>query len=98
MATNGAPPFTDFEFEKKWYRVTSAEYQRLLEFARRRQPTLLNHYGATNHAEFFAVATECFFTQPHALAVEHEKLFAVLVRLFGQDPRDWLLTAIKAVV
>ena len=88
--TNGAPPFSDFEFERKWYRVTSEEYQQLLEFARRGQPTLLNHYGATSHAEFFAVATECFFTQPHALAAEHDKLFAVLTRLFGQDPREWL--------
>ena len=80
----------DFEFEKKWFRVTQAEYQRLLKFAQRGQPTLLDHYGATNQAEFFAVATECFFTQPHALAAEHEKLHGVLVRLFGQDPRDWL--------
>ena len=88
--TDGAPPMTDFEFEKKWYRVTNAEYQQLFEFARRGQPTLLNHYGATNQAEFFAVATECFFTNPHDLATEHDKLFAVLTRLFGQDPREWL--------
>jgi Mlc titration factor MtfA (ptsG expression regulator) len=88
--TDGAPPFNDYEFEKKWFRVTQAEYQRLLKFAQRGQPTLLDHYGATNQAEFFAVATECFFTQPHALAAEHEKLHGVLVRLFGQDPRDWL--------
>lgn len=89
-ATNGAPPFTDFEFEKKWYRVTDAEYQRLLDFARRGEPTLLDHYGATSQAEFFAVATECFFTQPHALNSEHGSLFRVLTRLFGQDPLSWL--------
>jgi len=89
-ATNGAPPFTDFEFEKKWYRVTDAEYRRLLGFARRGEPTLLDHYGATNQAEFFAVATECFFTRPHALALAHDELFSVLTRLFGQDPREWL--------
>ena len=60
--TDGAPPLTDYEFEKKWYRVTAAEYRRLLGFARRGEESLLDHYGATNKAEFFAVATECFFT------------------------------------
>ncbi len=89
-STDGAPPMTDYQFEKKWYRVTAAEYQLLLGLARRGERTLLDHYGATNQAEFFAVATECFFTQPHALASEHGELFAVLKRLFGQDPREWL--------
>ena len=76
--TDGAPPITDYEFEK------------LLELARRGESTLLDHYGAENHAEFFAVATECFFTRPHALSHEHADLFAVLKRLFGQDPRQWI--------
>jgi len=89
-STDGAPPMTDYKFEKKWYRVTQAEYQQLLDFARRGEATLLDHYGATNQAEFFAVATESFFTLPHALGAEHEELFAVLTRLFGQDPREWL--------
>ena len=94
--TDGAPPLTDFEFERKWYRVTEAEHKRLLGFARRGEATLLDHYGATNQAEFFAVATECFFTQPHELADEHRELFAVLTRLFGQDPRQWLPRSIDA--
>ena len=94
-STDGAPPLTDFEFEKKWYRVTAAEYRRLLGFARRGEQSLLDHYGATSQAEFFAVATECFFTQPHELAIEHEELFSVLARLFGQDPREWLPSSRK---
>ena len=94
--TDGAPPLTDFEFEKKWYRVTETEHQRLLELAQRGEATLLDHYGATSQAEFFAVATECFFTQPHELADEHRDLFAVLTRLFGQDPRQWLPLSIDA--
>ncbi|MEM8945137.1 MAG: M90 family metallopeptidase [Planctomycetota bacterium] len=89
-ATDGAPPMTDYSFEKKWYRVTVAEYRKLIAFARRGEQTLLDHYGATSQAEFFAVAVECFFTQPHDFASQHTELFSVLVRLFGQDPRDWL--------
>ena len=88
--TNGAPPMTDFAFEKRWYKVTGEEYQRLLSMAQQGVPTLIDRYGAQNHAEFFAVATECFFTRPYRLAAEHAALFAVLVRLFGQDPREWM--------
>lgn len=88
--TDGAPPMTSFEFERRWYQVTDLEYKRLLEFALRNEPTLLDPYGATNHAEFFAVATECFFTAPHEFARRHKELFAVVERLFGQDPRQWL--------
>jgi Mlc titration factor MtfA (ptsG expression regulator) len=52
--------------------------------------TLLDKYGASNHAEFFAVNCECFFTHPHDLKKEHPALYSVLVRLFGQDMCDWL--------
>ncbi len=89
-ATDGAPPMTSYEFEKRWYKITETEYEELLEFAEEGKPTLLDTYGATNHAEFFAVVTECFFTAPHELARRHKELFAVVSQLFGQDPRQWL--------
>ena len=93
--TTGAPPMVDYEFEKRWYRVTRREFERLLEFAQHGKPTLLDHYGAESYAEFFAVATECFFTRPHHLSGEHPELFAALCRLFGQDPRGWLPAALS---
>ena len=88
--TTGSPPMNDWRFRKRWYRVTDQEYFRLLRSVRRGQQTLLDHYGATNHAEFFAVSTECFFTRPHALARENPELHKVLCRLYGQDPCEWL--------
>jgi hypothetical protein len=87
--TDGAPPMTSFEFERRWYKITDAEHERLLRFSERGEPTLLDPYGATSHAEFFAVSTECFFTAPHEFARLHEELYSVLVQLFGQDPRTW---------
>lgn len=89
-STDGSPPMTSYRFEKRWYEVTSKEYQQLLHFAQRKQTTLLDHYGATNHAEFFAVSTECFLTTPHEFAEEHADLFDVMVQFFGQDPREWM--------
>jgi Mlc titration factor MtfA (ptsG expression regulator) len=49
-------------------------------------PTLLDTYGATNSAEFFAVATEAFFERPRALRRRHPKLYGELQRFFRQDP------------
>jgi len=45
----------------------------------------LDPYGATNPAEFFAVATEAFFEAPTALRQSLPTLYAVLARFYGQD-------------
>ncbi|MFZ1933957.1 MAG: zinc-dependent peptidase [Thermoguttaceae bacterium] len=83
---DGTPPLAGREREKTWYRVSEAEYRRLVGAARRHEVTLLNQYGATNRAEFFAVATECFFEQPRAMRRQHEELYAVLCDFYRQDP------------
>jgi MtfA peptidase len=87
---NGAPPLVGRRRAKTWYRVTEAEYRRLAGAARRREVTLLDHYGASSRAEFFAVATECFFEQPGALRRQHGELYAVLQDFYRQDPAQWL--------
>jgi MtfA peptidase len=86
----GTPPLVDRELQNTWYRVTEAEYRRLVGSVRRGEVTLLDHYGATNRAEFFAVATESFFERPHALRSEHAELYAVLRDFYLQDPAEWL--------
>ena len=53
------------------------------------RPSLLNPYGATDPAEFFAVATEVFFEQPHRLAAEHPALFAELAGYYRVNPLSW---------
>ena len=49
-------------------------------------PTVLDTYGATNPAEFFAVATETFFERPNELRAGHPRLYAELERFYCQDP------------
>ncbi len=78
------------EQEKTWYRITESEYLRLVGSARRREVTLLNHYGAKNRAEFFATATECFFEQPQAMQQRHQELYKILADFYRQDPAQWL--------
>lgn len=87
---DGAPPLGNRERERRWYAVTEAEYLRLVGSARRGEATLLDHYGAKNRAEFFAVSTECFFELPHELAERHGELYAAIADFYRQDPRKWL--------
>jgi hypothetical protein len=46
----------------------------------------LQPYGATNPAEFFAVATEAFFDVPVTLEQHEPKLYEVMRDFFNQDP------------
>jgi MtfA peptidase len=48
-------------------------------------PSVLDAYGATNEAEFFAVATETFFTRPFELKLEQPALYAILADFYRQS-------------
>jgi Mlc titration factor MtfA (ptsG expression regulator) len=71
---------------RTWGRVLSDEYERLRQDAAADRRTVLDPYGATNKAEFFAVATETFFEQPVQLERDHPELYAQLKQFYGQDP------------
>ena len=43
-------------------------------------------YGATSHAEFFAVAAEYFFNRPDLFKISHPELFALMEKIFNQQP------------
>lgn len=45
----------------------------------------INPYGATNEAEFLAVAAEYFFKQPELMQTKHPELFAALQQIFATD-------------
>lgn len=53
----------------------------------------INIYGATNPAEFLAVVSEYFFSQPHLLAQHHPQLYALLEKTFRQNPAQLLQTS-----
>jgi Mlc titration factor MtfA (ptsG expression regulator) len=71
---------------QRWRRVMREEYEALVEASEQGRATLLDQYGATAPTEFFAVATECFFSRPEALEGRHPRLYEVLRDYYGQDP------------
>ena len=46
----------------------------------------INIYGATNKAEFFAVASEYFFESPDMFKEKHEDLYNMMTQIFHQKP------------
>jgi Mlc titration factor MtfA (ptsG expression regulator) len=46
----------------------------------------INIYGATNKAEFFAVAAEYFFSSPDRFKENHPELFEMMTKIFHQRP------------
>lgn len=51
--------------------------------------TVLDSYGTTNPAEFFAVATETFYEKPHQLRRQHPVLYELLQYYYQLDPVRW---------
>jgi hypothetical protein len=83
---NGTPPLASRAQADAWAEVMTREYRALREAAAEDRATVLDPYGATNEAEFFAVATEAFFMKPRALERGHPELYDLLRSYYGQDP------------
>ena len=88
-STNGAPYLGSAERYRSWSEVLSRDFAALRHDAWFGQQGVLDHYGATNPAEFFAVATESFFEQPHQLAARHPALYDEFLKYYRLDPRQW---------
>jgi len=89
-STNGAPYLGSTERYRSWSEVLSRHYAELRRDAMWGQQGVLDHYGASSPAEFFAVATEAFFEQPWDLAARHPDLFGEFQKYYRVDPRRWL--------
>lgn len=85
---DGAPLLYTRAAYKSWAHVFGEEFARL-QRADPDQPGVLDRYGATNPAEFFAVATETFFETPHRMYAYHRELFEQLMAYYQLDPRAW---------
>ncbi|MGZ8288752.1 MAG: M90 family metallopeptidase [Telluria sp.] len=88
-SNNGAPWLGDRARYRRWSEVLSRDFANLRVDAMYRQQSVLDHYGASSPAEFFAVATEAFFAKPYEMAGRHPQLFAEFHEYYRVDPREW---------
>lgn len=70
---------------RRWAAVMAAAFERLQD-----QPSaVIDAYGASDPAEYFAVVTELFFERPQALAAEAPAVYRELAELYRVQPLAW---------
>jgi Mlc titration factor MtfA (ptsG expression regulator) len=89
-AADGAPILERRSRYATWARVLSREYEDLQREKRKHRRSILNKYGTTNPAEFFAVATETFFEKSRQMEKRHPELYDELKNYYKLDPAKWL--------
>jgi len=85
---NGTPPMANRKQYDHWAEVMTAAFERLQQQHERGRATLIDQYGTTNEAEFFAVATECFFEKPTQMLRKHPDLYDALHQFYKQHPAE----------
>lgn len=83
---DGTPILTRHSSYLAWARVLGHDFDQLVQDAEQHHRTLIDEYGATNPAEFFAVVTETFFEKPVQLRSTHPELYDELKQFYKQDP------------
>ena len=82
---DGTPVLSGHGRYAPWARVMTRHFERLRK-GRRPEGRVLRDYGATNEAEFFAVATEAFFEKPEQMKAKTPELYEELRQFYGWDP------------
>lgn len=87
-AADGVPVGLPLSAVKPWAEMLQSGLQELRRSDVRGVSTVLDRYGATNEAEFFAVASETFFEKGRQLREKIPELYALLVEIYGVDPAE----------
>lgn len=80
---DGRPPIADRQQAAEWEQVCTEAYERV---ATGEGSLVLRPYAGVNPGEFFAVATEAFFTVPAEVRQHERALYGVLSAFYRQDP------------
>lgn len=87
---DGAPRLGKSSSYRSWARILRREYKRLKKESKSKKKGLLDNYGSSEPAEFFAVATETFYTRPREFKKEKPALYGELRKYYRVDPAEWL--------
>jgi MtfA peptidase len=87
---NGMPPLHKGMSWRTWTDSFSGAFADLSYRAERHWPTPIDVYGATSPAEFFAVASESYFSTPEVLRNAYPDVYAQLDQFYSATPRGQL--------
>lgn len=83
---DGFPPLHSNIAAPQWTATFADAYAQLCRDADAGAVTRLDPYGTTDPAEFFAVASETFFTAPAIVREDFPAVYEALARFYRQDP------------
>ena len=72
-----------------WKQVLTEAYAQLHRAIEQDSHDVIDDYGATSPAEFFAVVTETFFEKPKQLKHQHPALYEQFRAYYQLDPIQW---------
>lgn len=83
---NGFPPPHEDMSAERWSSTFAAAFERFERMLDAEEETALDPYAANDPAEFFAVLSETFFTDPGAIAGDFPAVYTELEGFYRQDP------------
>ncbi len=83
---DGTPTLRSAAVYTAWSEMLARDFERLMTDEDAGRESVLDFYGTTNPAEFFAVASEAFFERPRPLQQAYPELYAALAEYYRQDP------------
>ena len=89
-SSDGTPILKNRSSYITWARILSREYESLQNSEKKGIRSVIDSYGATNPAEFFAVVTEVFYEKPEMMKKKHPELYRELSNYYNLDPAEWI--------
>ncbi len=89
VSMDGLPVLREHEDYGEWARVMNEEFTGLVKRTRSNSNHVMDGYGSTSPAEFFAVASEAFFEKGSQMKKRLPMLYAQLEQYYGVDPAGW---------
>ena len=86
---DGLPQLESRSAIGNWAHAFSDAYEDFCKDLDAGRKTVMDSYGATNPAEFFAVASETFFEKAEQLQEDYPELYEQLKNYYGLDPVVW---------
>lgn len=83
---DGVPPLPDRARHDRWVAVFQREYETFCRAVESGRDTALDPYAAEAPDEFFAVASETYFSAPDLLQESHPAVHAELRAFYGVEP------------
>ena len=85
----GVPVLDSRRLYERWASVLGSEFETLQRGVAQGEQSVIDAYGATSPAEFFAVVSELFFELPKVLERHHPKLYRQLWGYYKLDTAAW---------